>query len=409
MSSSSISSRLPDPSVSAGVRSGLDVIAGQGFRPWKGLRLGLVCNPTTVDRRLAHLADLLAESRDPKLVRLFGPEHGVRGTAQDMIGVDGVTRDARSGVPVTSLYGATPESLAPNQEALADLDALVFDVQDVGSRYYTYVYTLMLCMEAAARAKVAVWVLDRPNPVGGVEVEGNLVQDAFRSFVGMHPLPVRHGMTVGELAALFDEERRLGCELHVVEMERWRRDLFHDETGLPWIPPSPNMPTLDTALCYPGQCLLEGTNLSEGRGTTRPFEIFGAPFVDPYAWAERLAALDLPGVAFRPLWFQPTFHKHAGQACGGLMLHVTDRRAYRPFATGLAAIAAARELWPGDFRWRTERYEFVADRLAFDLLCGTDDIRKALEAGRGVPEIRASWAGAEAAFEKRRARFLRYG
>ncbi len=400
MSSSSTSS--PE------VRTGLDLIAAEGFRPWRGLRIGLVCNPTTLDRRLAHLADLLAGRGDPRLVRLFGPEHGVRGTAQDMIGVDGLARDARSGVPVVSLYGSTFESLSPSPETLEGLDALVFDIQDVGSRYYTYVYTLMLCMEAAARAKVAVWVLDRPNPIGGLEIEGNLVADRFRSFVGMHPLPVRHGMTVGELATLFKEERGIACELSVVEMDGWRRGMLQDETGLPWIPPSPNMPTLDTALCYPGQCLLEGTNLSEGRGTTRPFETFGAPFIEPHALADRLAALDLPGVAFRPLWFQPTFHKHAGQSCGGLMLHVTDRRAYRPFATGLAAIAAVRELWPREFRWRTERYEFVEDRLAFDLLCGTDEVRLALEAGRSVADLRASWAGAEADFARRRARHLRY-
>ncbi|MHB8417303.1 MAG: exo-beta-N-acetylmuramidase NamZ family protein [Myxococcales bacterium] len=400
MSSSTISS--PE------VRTGLDVLVAQSFRPWRGLRLGVICNPTTVDRRLSHLADLLADRSDLKLVRLFGPEHGVRGTAQDMIGVDGVARDGRSGVPVVSLYGGSFESLAPSQEALADLDALVFDVQDVGSRYYTYIYTMMLCMEAAARAKIAVWVLDRPNPVGGVELEGNLVQEGFQSFVGMHPLPVRHGMTAGELAALFKAERRLDCELHVVAMEGWRRAMLQDETGLPWIPPSPNMPTLDTALCYAGQCLLEGTNLSEGRGTTRPFEIFGAPFVDPHALAERLGALDLPGVAFRPLWFQPTFHKHAGQPCGGLMLHVTDRRTYRPFATGLAVIAAARELWPREFRWRTERYEFVEDRLAFDLLCGTDEIRRAIEAGRSVADLCASWASEQAAFAKGRAPYLRY-
>jgi uncharacterized protein YbbC (DUF1343 family) len=390
------------------VRTGLDVIAAQGFAPWHGLRVGLICNPTTVDRRLVHLVDLLSARTDVKLVRLFGPEHGVRGTAQDMVGVDGVARDARSGVPVVSLYGKTVASLTPPPEALRDLDALVFDIQDVGSRYYTYVYTMMLCMEAAAKAKLAFWVLDRPNPIGGVEVEGNLVADGFASFVGLHPLPVRHGLTAGELAALFKAERGIDCELKVIELAGWRRSMFFDETGLPWVPPSPNMPTLDTAICYPGQCLLEGTNLSEGRGSTRPFETFGAPFIDPHALAEELRALELPGVLYRPLWFQPTFHKHAGQQCGGLMLHVSDRRAFQPFATGLAVVSAVRKLWPEQFRWRSEAYEFVDHIPAFDLLCGTDQIRLAIERGASLAEIRGSWAEAQAAFAGRRGQYLRY-
>ncbi|MHB1845945.1 MAG: exo-beta-N-acetylmuramidase NamZ family protein, partial [Deltaproteobacteria bacterium] len=285
-------------------------------------------------------------------------------------------------------------------------------IQDIGSRYYTYAATLALCMEAAAKARVAVWLLDRPNPIGGVSVEGNLVRPGFSSFVGLHPLPVRHGLTMGELATLFNEERGgeggLGCELHVIPCEGWRRRDHFDETGLPWVMPSPNMPTLDTALCYPGQCLLEGTNLSEGRGTTRPFEIFGAPFCDPDRWRERLLAWDLPGVRFRPLWFEPTFHKHAGRLCGGLMLHVTDREAYRPLATGLAVIAAARELWPEDFRWRTERYEFVDGIPAFDLLCGTDEVRLAIERGSSPLAICQGFEADQSAFSARRQRLLRY-
>ena len=400
MSSSSTSGRE--------ARSGLDVLVADGFRPLRGLRLGIVCNPTSVDRRLVHLADLLAGQPGLTVARLFGPEHGIRGSAQDMIGVDGVARDGRTGVPIVSLYGDDFESLAPPAGSLEGLDALLFDLQDIGSRYYTYISTLALAMEAAARAGIAVWVLDRPNPLGGVAVEGGLVERGFESFVGLHPLPVRHGMTVGELALLFNAERKIGCELHVVPIEGWRREELFDETGLPWVPPSPNMPTLDTALCYPGQCLLEGTNLSEGRGTTRPFEIFGAPFIDPHAYRERLLAWELPGVALRPLWFQPTFHKHQGRSCGGLMLHVTDRRAFRPYATGLAAIASARELWPDSFRWRTERYEFVEGIPAFDLLCGTDRIRKDLDAGRVPSELRAGPGAAEAAFKDRRAPYLRY-
>ncbi len=395
-------------SSSRSVLSGLDVLAAQGFRPLRGRRLGVVCNPTAVDRRLEPLVDLLHGAEGIRLVRLFGPEHGVRGSAQDMVGVGGEALDARTGVPVVSLYGDRFESLRPSPEQLDGIDALVFDIQDIGSRYYTYAATLLLCMEAAAKAGVAVFVLDRPNPIGGREVEGNLVREGFASFVGLHPLPVRHGLTLGELARLFLEERGLACDLHVVWCEGWRRDQLFDETGLPWVMPSPNMPTLDTALCYPGQCLLEGTNLSEGRGTTRPFEIFGAPFCDPHAFRERLQSWDLPGVRFRPLWFEPTFHKHRGESCGGLMLHVTDRQAYRPFATGVAVVAAARELWPERFRWRTERYEFVEGIPAFDLLCGTDAVRLAIERGAAPASIGASWAEEQAAFASRRSRFMHY-
>ncbi len=406
MSSTSTS---PRRAADGGVRAGIDVLAAEGFRPLSGMRVGVVCNPASVDRRLAHLADLLAGGAGVTLARLFGPEHGVRGAAQDMASVEGTARDARTGVPVVSLYGASVASLRPSPESLSGLDALVVDLQDVGSRYYTFIYTMLLCLEAAGEARLPVWVLDRPNPIGGVTIEGNLVAEGFASFVGLHPLPVRHGMTLGELAALFVRERGLDVELHVVAMEGWRRSMFHDETGLCWIPPSPNMPALETALCYGGQCLLEGTNLSEGRGTTRPFEIFGAPFIEPYALCEALAAQELPGVLFRPLWFTPAFHKHAGESCGGAMLHVTDRRAYRPFATGVAIVAAARGLWPEGFRWRTERYEFVEGIPAFDLLCGTDRIRRAIERGVPAAEIAAGWEQDERAFAARRAPFLRYG
>jgi uncharacterized protein YbbC (DUF1343 family) len=360
-----------------------------------------------VDARLVHAADLLHAAPGVELAALFGPEHGVRGDAQYMAAVGG-ERDPRTGVAVHSLYGETAASLAPPEEALRGLDALVFDVQDVGTRFYTYQATMMLCMEAAARAKVAFVVLDRPNPIGGVLVEGPALRPGFESFCGLHDLAVRHGMTVGELALLFREERRLDVELDVVLARGWRRGAPFRATGLPWVFPSPNMPTPETALVYPGMCLLEGTNLSEGRGTTRPFELFGAPWLDAHRLAADLAAERLPGVAYRPASFVPTWDKHAGARCHGVELHVTDPDAFRPFRTGLACVVHGRAQDPARFRWRTEPYEFVSDVPAFDLLCGSARERAAIEAGARVRDLARAFAAEERAFLRRRARFLRY-
>jgi len=375
--------------------------------PLRGPRLGLVCNPTAVDARLRHAADLLAAMPGVRLAALFGPEHGVRGDAQYMAAVGG-ERDRRTGLPVHSLYGETAASLAPSAAQLAGLDALVFDVQDVGSRYYTYQATMLLCMEAAARAGLPFVVLDRPNPIGGLLVEGPALRPGFESFCGLHDLAPRHGLTVGELAWLFREERGLDLDLAVVECAGWRRGQGARATGLPWVFPSPNMPTPETALAYPGMCLLEGTNLSEGRGTTRPFELFGAPWLDAHRLAADLAAERLPGVAFRPASFVPTWDKHAGVRCHGVDLHVLDAGAFRPFRTGLACVRHARAQDPKAFRWRTEPYEFVADVPAFDLLCGSARERQAIEAGATVRELARGWAAEERAFARRRTPFLRY-
>jgi len=394
--------------VGAAVASGLDVLVEERFAPLRGLSIGLVCNPTAVDRRLRHAADLLAAAPRVRLVALFGPEHGVRGDAQYMAAV-GDERDRRTGVPVHSLYGATRASLAPSPAQLDGLDALVFDIQDVGARYYTYQATMMLCMEAAARAGLRFFVLDRPNPIGGVEVEGPRLSPGFESFCGLHDLAPRHGMTVGELAGLFRAERGLDAlELTVVECWGWRRGVHHRQTGLPWVFPSPNMPTPETALVYPGMCLLEGTNLSEGRGTTRPFELFGAPWLDAQALVDALQAARLPGVRFRPASFVPTFDKHQGTRCHGAELFVSDPAAFRPFLTGLSCVAAARAQAPGRFRWRSEAYEFVEGIPAFDLLCGSGRERAALQAGRPVRELARAWRAEERAFARRRARHLRY-
>jgi uncharacterized protein YbbC (DUF1343 family) len=305
-----------------------------------------------------------------------------------------------------SLYGETVDSLQPRPEQLAGLDALVFDIQDVGSRYYTYQATMMLCMEAAAAAGIGFVVLDRPNPIGGALVEGPALRPGFTSFCGMHDLAPRHGMTVGELALLFRAERGVHVDLTVVQCQGWRRSEGIGE--VPWVLPSPNMPTSDTALVYPGMCLLEGTNLSEGRGTTRPFELWGAPWLDAERLAVDLAAMRLPGVAFRPAAFVPSFDKHRGERCHGVQLHVTDRDAFRPVRTGIACVMAARAQDALRFAWRTEPYEFAEGVLAFDLLCGSSREREAIEKGASLAEIVKAWAPEERAFLKRRSHYLLY-
>jgi uncharacterized protein YbbC (DUF1343 family) len=390
------------------VKTGLDVWVEQGFAPLKGKRVGAIVNPTSVDSDFRHLADLLARAPGVTLAALFGPEHGIRGEAQYMVAVDDA-RDRRTGVPVHSLYGSTFESLSPRPQWLEGLDALVFDIQDVGSRYYTYVYTMALAMKAAARAQVPFYVLDRPNPLNGVSVEGNLVGERYRSFVGLYPLPNRHGMTAGELARLFNAEEGFGCELTVVPMEGWRREHFWSDTGLPFLPPSPNMPTADTALVYPGMCQGEGTNVSEGRGTCRPFEQFGAPWVDSDALLARLERERLPGVRFRAVGFTPTFDKYRGESCSGAFIHVTDRRAFLPLRTGLAIFQALYELGQGrGFGWREDAYEFVDDVPAFDLLCGTDQVRRGIEAGWPLDRLLEGFDAQARDFLRRRERHLLY-
>jgi uncharacterized protein YbbC (DUF1343 family) len=377
--------------------------------------VGVLCHPASVDAQLVHVVDrLMAVGVRP--VRLFGPEHGVRGEAQDMVSVQG-ERDRRTGIAVASLYGQSLESLQPSQEALADIDVLLVDLQDIGSRYYTFIWTMALSMQAAARAGVAVVVLDRPNPIGGSAIEGGEVEPGCESFVGLASVPVRHGLTIGEVAHLVRAgipwggprfAAPLDLDLTVVPMRGWRRHDCFEATGLPWIMPSPNMPTVDTALVYPGLCLIEGTNLSEGRGTTRPFEIIGAPFVDGHRLAERLAGHQLSGVGFRPLCFRPTFHKFAGQVCGGIQVHVTDRAVFEPYRCGVAVLLELHATCGEAFRWRSEPYEFVSDRLAIDLLTGSDVIRTGIERGAALAELEATWLPAQRRFAERRQPYLQY-
>lgn len=318
----------------------------------------------------------------------MGPQHGFRGETQDnMVEWDGYV-DTDTGLPVFSLYG---ETRRPTEEMLSLLDVLVVDLQDVGARYYTFIHTLALAMEACSQSGKELIVLDRPNPIGGISVEGTVLHPEFRSFVGLYPLPIRHGMTVGELANYFNGEFRIDCDLTVVPMEGWIRDMYFDGTRLPWVLPSPNMPCLETAIVYPGSCLLEGTNVSEGRGTTRPFEFSGAPWVDPAALVAELNRLDLSGVVFRPTHFCPTFHKWSGDLVGGVQIHVTDRRAFRPFRTGLALVSLYRRFGAERFRWKAPPYEYEYKLLPFDILCGTDQVRLLIESGEAIEEMEAAW------------------
>lgn len=372
----------------------------------QGRRVGLLVNPTSVDRRLRHAIDLAIEA-GWNLVRLFGPEHGVRGEAQDMEAV-GEARDPITGLPCVSLYGHDEASLTPDPSTLDGVDVLVIDLQDIGARYYTYIYTAAFCAKVCGTLGIDVVVCDRPNPLGGEVIEGNVVEDGYRSFVGAYPIATRHGMTFGELMRLFSEHMGLECALTVVPMDGWTRSMWYDQTGQPWVMPSPNMPTLDTAIVYPGQCLLEGTNLSEGRGTTRPFELCGAPWCDSAALEAHLTALELPGCRWRQAGFKPMFQKHGGQACQGVQIHVYDRDAYRSLSMSMALIQAFQTLHPEHFGWRAEAYEFIQDRLAIDLLLGDAVLRHALSDGASVEDLEHAMSRARAGFEAQRASVLMY-
>jgi uncharacterized protein YbbC (DUF1343 family) len=377
----------------------------------RGARLGVVAHPASIDAGGRHLVDRLVRDGRFRVVRLFAPEHGVRGEAQDMEAV-AEPADRATGLPVVSLYGSDEASLRPQPHHLEGLDAIIYDLQDVGTRYYTFVTTLSYVMEAAHAAGLPVVVLDRPNPIGGRAVEGPVLDPDYASFVGRFAMPVRHGLTTGEMALLFRDVFDVRCDLRVVPMSGWKRGAHFEETGLPWVLPSPNMPTPDTARVYPGGCLVEGTNLSEGRGTTRPFELVGAPWIESHALAEALSqagdAEGLDGVLFRAAWMKPGFQKHAGKSCGGVQVHVVDRDRARPFATYLVLLREARKLAPDAFDWRRETYEFVSDRLAIDLLFGRGDLRGLLESGASLAEMEATWTKDLAGFESVRTRFLLY-
>jgi uncharacterized protein YbbC (DUF1343 family) len=371
----------------------------------RGSRVGLVANPASVDRRFLHAADLLAAAEGVTLAALFGPQHGFHADLQDNMIESPHAHDARRRVPVHSLYSETRE---PTPAMLEGLDVLVIDLQDVGTRVYTFIYTMANCLKAAGLAGLPVVVCDRPNPIGGVAVEGPMLEHGFESFVGLFPIPLRHGLTMGELARLFNAEFGLGAELDVVPMNGWHRGMYFDATGLPWVMPSPNMPTLDTAIVYPGAVLFEGTQLSEGRGTTRPFELCGAPWVDAGRLAARLNAHRLPGAWFRPVRFEPTFHKFAGQACQGCQLHVTDRAAFRPVLSSVAWLREFHAESPERFAWRQPPYEYEHEKMPIDILAGSSALRQQVESQEDPRRIAESWEPAVAQFGRTRGRYLLY-
>ena len=390
---------------SARVRLGVQELLEDQIELIRGQRVALVGNQASVLPDYRHIVDVFAARDEFEVTALFGPQHGIRGDVQDNMIETEHSTDPRTGLPVYSLYSETRE---PTEEMLREIDTIVFDMQDVGCRIYTFAYTMANCMRAAAKYGKRVVVCDRPNPITGIGVEGNVTEKAFTSFVGQFEIPTRHGMTLGELARLFNDHFGLGCDLEVVKMQGWRREMWFEESGLPWVLPSPNIPTVDTCVVFPATVHLEGTELSEGRGTTKVFELNGAPFIDPYKWAAALRDYDFPGVAFRECHFQPTFQKWARQTCGGVQLHVTDRNAFTPVVVGVAMVKTAYDLYPDQFEWKRDAYEYEFDKNPFDVVSGTDTIRKGIESGASLRQITDSWSERSSAFAEVRKEFLLY-
>jgi uncharacterized protein YbbC (DUF1343 family) len=388
--------------MSTGVTLGSEVLFDKGLLA--GRTVGLVSNPASIDASFCHVVER-AERAGVRIGALFGPQHGFRSDLQENMIESPHGSDARRRIPVFSLYSETRE---PTAEMLAGLDALVIDLQDVGTRIYTYIYTMANCLRAARRHGLPVVVCDRPNPIGGVAVEGPMLEPGFESFVGQYPIPMRHGLTVGEAARLFNDQFGIGAKLEVVAMQGWQRRQWFDQTGLPWVMPSPNLPTLDSAVVYPGTVLFEGTNVSEGRGTTRPFELVGAPWVDAEPFAAAMNARRLPGVHFRPAVFEPTFHKHAGVSCGGCQIHVTDREAFQPVAAGVALLEAFRETDPQAFAWREPPYEYEAVKPPIDILSGSSRLREVLDGAGRAADLAEAWPDALQDFQAIRGRVLLY-
>lgn len=383
------------------IQTGLEILFTEQLDLLRGKRVGLITNPTGVTRALRSNVDALRDA-GVNLVALFGPEHGFAASAADATPVAS-GRDPRTGLPVHSLYGKIRK---PTREMLANVDLLLFDLQDVGVRFYTYTATLGLALEACAENHVQLIVLDRPNPINGNLVEGAVLDPGLQSFIGHGPLPIRFGMTLGELAQFYNRELNINAELRVIEMRGWNRAMWYDETGLLWVTPSPGIPNFSTTITYPGMCFIEGTNLSEGRGTALPFEIVGAPWLDGYALAEELNARRLDGVLFRAMAFTPTDSKHVGKECFGVQVHVTDRNAFRAITTGLHVIAACRALAPNQFEFLQTSWE--GPHPHFDLLAGNATVREGLQTGQPVEALTRVWANDLARFEEIRKKYLLY-
>jgi uncharacterized protein YbbC (DUF1343 family) len=387
------------------VRPGIEVLLNDRIDLLKGQKIGLVCNQASVLPDLKHAADVFHEHPNIELTTLFGPQHGIRGDVQDNMVETDHTNDPRTNLPVYSLYSETRE---PTEAMLLDVDTIVFDLQDVGCRIYTFNYTMANCMRAAKKHGKRVVVCDRPNPINGVTLEGNVTEHEFTSFVGQFEIPTRHAMTTGELAQMFNDHFGIGCELEVIPMEGWNREMWFEDTGLIWVMPSPNIPTVDTCVVFPATVHVEGTEMSEGRGTTRVFELNGAPYIDPWAWVAELEKFNFPGAKFRQTYFQPTFQKHAKVTCGGLQLHVTDREKFTPVIVGIAMIKTAHDLYPEQFQWKQDAYEYEFDKNPFDVISGTDKIRNAIEAGASMTEIAQGWDEGLGVFRELSKKYLLY-
>jgi uncharacterized protein YbbC (DUF1343 family) len=387
-------------------RSGLDLCIQKWPEKLEHSRVGLLVHPASINRKFEHAATLFKNSNKFELKALFGPQHGIRGETQDnMVEWEGF-QDAQSGLPVFSLYGDTRK---PSPSMLHEIDVMAIDLQDIGTRYYTFIWTMELCMQACSEMHKSVVILDRPNPLGGHITEGIVLHESFASFVGQRPLPIRHGMTTGEIANYLRNEFYPSLDLNIIPLQGWERKNWFDKTCLPWVMPSPNMPTLDTALVYPGMCLLEGTDISEGRGTTRPFEIFGAPFIDPDILVKQLEEFNLPGAIFRPMYFQPTFQKHACRLCGGAQIHILNRERFRPFKTAVAILKTIHDLYPGQFHWKQPPYEYEKQKMPIDILAGTDRLRREIEKGEKLDTMQEWWQEECSRFNKQyRKKYLLY-
>jgi uncharacterized protein YbbC (DUF1343 family) len=401
---------LPKPRPAVAVRAGLDLIPRLRIPEIEGRRVGLLMHPASVTASLRSAREVLWEKCRSRLVALFGPQHGIAGEKQDNMIESPHGRDGGLDIPIYSLYS---ETRSPTPEMLSKIDTLVVDLQDVGTRVYTFEWTTALALQACARVGVKVVVLDRPNPLGGIAVEGNLIRPGMESFVGLYPVPIRHGLTLGEMALFVNgrlaaDPRRLSADLRVIPVQGWRRRMLFPETGLPWVIPSPNMPSPDTAMVYPGQVLLEGTNLSEGRGTTRPFEIWGAPWLDTGRFLKRFARRALKGLVLREHGFQPTFNKHAGDLCRGFQIHVTSAAAYRPYLTTLAILQDVIATHESRFEWSRGPYEYVKDRMPIDVLTGDPEVRLALERGRDLGKLVESWGPEIRAYRREARRHMLY-
>ena len=370
-----------------------------------GLRVGVLANPASIDHSFTHVVDRLGQSTDYTLAAIFGPQHGYQSNLQDNMIETPHAEDRRRSVPIFSLYSETRE---PTRDMLDLIDVLVIDLQDVGARIYTFIYSMANCLRAAARAGLPVIVCDRPNPIGGARVQGPMLEASYKSFVGQFPMPMRHGMTVAELAQLFNDHHGIGADLEVVPMKGWSREMYWDATDVPWVMPSPNMPTLDTAIVYPGTVLLEGTILSEGRGTTRPFELIGAPWLDGELLAAHMNRIGLSGVHFRGVTFEPTFQKHARIACGGCQIHVTARDEFEPVKVGVSLLRECFGSAPDRFAWRDPPYEYEHDKMPIDILAGSPALREQVEQQVAIEEIAASWRAGVADFEEVRRPYLLY-